>query len=335
MWINLKPYTVQPYSYKALPYSVGISRPRDYIDQKRRVIQIKPGYHVSIKVLPDIVTTGTDFDDLELEIRKCKFSHETDGLKMLKTYTRIGCEFECAAEIATTHCKCLPWFLPNNFTNLPLCDLFGGHCFNQILSDDKYYKKCPEQCLDNCQDSDLLILQSFLPINEVDVCTENSLIYQHFEHSLRQEFILKSYQTLVEGGSIPDIAEGFSNGSLCRNYVLNYLSLVTVESPTSSLIMSKREKRITFYDKLSAIGGKLGLCVGMSIFSIFECTFFTINLIFILIKLLYNVLRSLCRRQPSSAPTNEYDETDIDLDQEIRRLHVSKYCFISHAMEFD
>ena len=149
------------------------------------------------------------------------------------------------------------------------------------------------------------------------------MIYQHFEHSLRQEFILKSYQTLVEGGSIPDIAEGFSNGSLCQNYVLSYLSLVTVESPTSSVIMSKREKRITFYDKLSAIGGKLGLCVGMSIFSIFECIFFTINLILHLVKLLYNVLRRLCTRQPSNASTNEGDETIVDLEQECFTVYIS------------
>ena len=72
------------------------------------------------------------------------------------------------------------------------------------------------------------------------------------------------YKSLVEVGVLPDRGEAYKNGSLCRNFINNYISFVTVESPTSSTIKSKREKRVSFNDQLGTIGGTLGLFTGMT-----------------------------------------------------------------------
>ena len=53
--------------------------------------------------------------------------------------------------------------------------------------------------------------------------------------------------------------------------------MVNVESPTSSVIKSSRETRVTFLDQLGTIGGTLGLFTGMSILSMVEVGFFIIS----------------------------------------------------------
>ena len=42
---------------------------------------------------------------------------------------------------------------------------------------------------------------------------------------------------------MPDLIGAYSNGSLCVDYVTNYVAFVSVESPTTSVIMSMRDKR--------------------------------------------------------------------------------------------
>ena len=50
----------------------------------------------------------------DLDIRKCKLSHETEGFQFLNHYTKIGCELECAAKKAVDFCKCLPFHKLSN-----------------------------------------------------------------------------------------------------------------------------------------------------------------------------------------------------------------------------
>ena len=98
-----------------------------------------------------MVQTSEGFDELDVETRQCKLPHETSGFQFLTEYTRIGCEIECAAKKATSFCKCVPWNYPNNFTSLPICDMFGGYCFDTIMSNETFYKQCPLRCLEDCQ----------------------------------------------------------------------------------------------------------------------------------------------------------------------------------------
>ena len=116
------------------------------IDQKRGLVELKPGYHVVIRVVPKIVETTEEFEAFDTITRKCKLSHESNELKFLKNYTKIGCEFECALKKAISICKCLPWFYPNDFTEVPICDMFAAKCFDDIMSNDKHYKVHNDSC---------------------------------------------------------------------------------------------------------------------------------------------------------------------------------------------
>ena len=330
MWVNTKPYTSQLYSPTAVPYTVGISSTKSLIDQKRNLIHIKPGYQISIKVLPKIVETTTDFNALDMDVRKCKLGHETDGFNFLLEYTRAGCEFECAAAKAMTFCKCIPWYYANSFEDSPMCDMFGGFCFDKIMSEETNYKKCSTHCLEECEEMALTVLPSIFPLDIDDICMDGSFFYLKFKHSFRQHFAFQSYKTIVEEGSVPDLASSFSNGSFCKHYILSYISLVSVESPTSSVIKSKREKRISFNDQLGTIGGTLGLFTGMSLLSMVEVLFFFLSLIMAIFVGKRDKRNSIGDSSHNElGDQNTKTETCGKCNIEIQKLHVSfvKYKF--------
>ena len=138
-----------PFGAEYNAYTLGITTRDATLDQKRNVIELYPGYQTSVSVIPQLVEVEDDFELVSIPRRNCKFPSETDELPLniTKEYTKVGCELECAAEKAAFFCKCLPWHYTNNFTKMPICDTFGGHCFERIMSNEKYYKMCPNVCL--------------------------------------------------------------------------------------------------------------------------------------------------------------------------------------------
>ena len=77
--------------------------------------------------------------------------------------------------------------------------MFGGFCFDEIISNDKYYKNCKSTCLDDCQVIDLITLKSYIPIDKYEVCKEDGLIYQHVAHYLKQELAMENHRTMIAG----------------------------------------------------------------------------------------------------------------------------------------
>ena len=151
----MKPFTNQLYGPTYSPYTIGITGKNTLMDQKTSMIKVRPGQHLTIHVIPKILETSPEFNNLKLDTRKCKLPHETSGFHLFQEYSRKGCEIECAARKATSFCHCLPWHYPNNFSSLPMCDMFGGFCFNEIMSNIIFYKKCKSECLEEIQYFDI------------------------------------------------------------------------------------------------------------------------------------------------------------------------------------
>ena len=272
-WINMKPFTQEIYKSIAVPYTVGITQKNNVVDQKTTTFEIKPGHHITVNVLPQLVSSSKEFNGLDLKTRECKLKSESDGLNLLTEYSRKGCELECAAKKAVSFCRCLPWNYPNNFTMIPICDMFGAHCFDKVMSDEKFYKQCQDVCLEDCEEIALKIWNTFFPLNLEEVCKEGSLIHGHLHQTFGKHFAFENYKALIERGSIPDLSTSYSNGSLCKHFVQNYVSFLSIESPSTRVIRSRREKRFSFYDQLGTIGGILGLFTGMSLLSTVEVFF--------------------------------------------------------------
>ena len=266
----MKPYTHQIYGPTAVPYTIGVTSKNNLIDQKISVHKLRPGYHTTIHVVPKILDTSSDFNILDVEKRKCKLPNETDGFKLFKEYTQKRCEIECASRKASSFCRCLPWYYPNDFRFLPMCDMFGGFCFNQIMSNEVYYKSCKNQCLPDCKEMSLSIWQRTAPLNVLDLCRDQTYFHKFFEQNFQKIFAFERYRILIQKQQIPELPTAFSNGSLCVEYLSKYVSLVSVESPTENVAVSQLDKSLHFIDQLGIIGGNLGLCIGMSVLGMAE-----------------------------------------------------------------
>ena len=327
----MRPYVSLPFNSESLSYGVGISTKSNVIDQRRNTIRLLPGYQITIKTIPQLVGATDQFKEMDVTTRNCKLCSEIDGLKLINTYSKVGCEFECATNKAIEICHCLPWYFSNNFTGTPMCDSFGGHCFEEILTNEANYKKCSKWCIEDCSGMPMTVVTSYVPINLDEACKRNSYFEKHFVHSSRQYFTFEVYRSLIEGdGQIPDLQANLANGSICRNFISKFVALVSVESPTDSITKSAREIRVTLIDQIGTVGGTLGLFTGMSILSMVEIVFFLVKFARSFFKIKQSDLLTIEKnpqeyQEPNLSATGTNDHSNYnqkikELQEEIRQL---------------
>ena len=270
----MKPHiNIESASTLHVPYTIKISTKNNLIDQKRGLVELKPGYHVVIRIVPKVVETTKEFEAFDTNIRKCKLSHESHKLKFLENYTKVGCEFECALKKAMAICKCLPWFYPNDFTGTPMCDMFGGKCFDMIMSNEKYYKKCKNICLEDCKGTSYMAIPSYVPLNYIETCQEP--LFQDIFDELQWSYV---YITIFEYLTMEKWKNPYYNPEqLCQEYLKKYISIVSIETPTDTVVKSLRIKRVTWNEQIAFIGGTLGLFTGISLLSMVEIVCFCLN----------------------------------------------------------
>ena len=316
----MKPFTKQLYSPTGSTYTIRISGHTDYIDQKRDLVTIKPGQKILINVMPRLVQTSEDFNALRLDQRKCKLPYEIDGLELTTKYSRVGCETECAIQKAMAVCRCIPWHYPYNFDKWPMCEMFGSYCFDVLMSADTNYWECKYQCLKDCQDIEYIVIHSTFPIDTKEACRETSFLNQHFQRRFHQHFAFYAYQTMIQGGSISEVGTSLTNGSLCQQFVKDHVSFVSVKSPMSLVLLTERDKAVSFYDILGTIGGTFGLFTGMSLLSFAEIAILILILPFVFVTKVFQRIKD----------GNHFAEKN--LNDRIYRLESSIYvsdCFIS------
>ena len=291
-----------------IPYNLKISTKNNILDQKRGAIELKPGYHVSIRVTPKVIDASEGFVGFDIRTRKCKLPHEIDGLKFFQNYTEDGCELECALKKSLSVCKCHPWYLPNLF-NLPICDMFAAKCFDTIISDARYYKKCKDQCLEDCTSTSYVAIPSYVPIDPKQTCRQPifKAIFDKLYVNHKSEL---DFEHMTTGKW-----ENWDNNQLeidfCKDYILKYISIVTVETPVDSVVRAKRVARITFNDQLAVIGGTLGLFTGISILSMVEFVCFCLTTT----KRLCQKGRSCCFWKNTVSDEEKNDEDNINEDK--------------------
>ena len=106
MIVNLRSLiNIEEAENQFIPYNVKISTRSNIIDQKRGIIELKAGYHITIRVTPKVIDASEDFVDFPVQTRNCKLPYEADELKFLQNYTKDGCELECAMNITLAICK--------------------------------------------------------------------------------------------------------------------------------------------------------------------------------------------------------------------------------------
>ena len=99
---------------------------------------------------------------------------------------------------------------------------------------------------------------------------------------------------MVKDGVVPpDMSYGISNGTFCREYFENYVAFVTVDGPSSAVILTERDKSLYFYDILSTLGGHFGLFCGMSLLGIAEIVILMITLLYQICQKIFCPIRTI------------------------------------------
>ena len=235
-------------------YSLAITNHFNAFDVNRNSFTLKPGYVNSIRIIPAEVVTTDSYYSLTKEQRKCRMHDETEGLKLLKTYTQNGCEFECAYEIAKQACFCIPWNYPRSLedNDIPYCDMFGNFCFYMYLEKQSSYKACNAACLEDCSEVSYSVFQSKEILDADELCSTDLFELFIMEDQMRRDF-LNAYESLKYGK--PEYEDSGQNLKiLCKEYIRNYVSIVNVEVATKTLMRSIKERRVSFSDRLAALG---------------------------------------------------------------------------------
>ena len=163
-----------------------------------------------------------------------------------------------------------------------------------MMAADPNYNGCKYNCQKDCKEIDYIVLPQYFPIDFKKECSGKKLLQSALQAGLqKRHFSFLNYKALVEGRIegrvIDDIATSFSNGSMCQDYIRDFVALVSVEGPTSGVILTNRDKRIFVYDQIAAIGGNFGLFMGTSMLSFAE--------VFILLfTLVYNIILTFVYR---------------------------------------
>ena len=182
------------------------------------------------------------------------------------------------------------------------------------MSVENNYLGCKFRCLKDCHETEYILLPAVYPINYKTACHPTSFLYKHFEHNFRQHYAFLNYKILVKDGIVPpDMAYGLSNGTFCREYFENYVAFVTVDGPSSAVILTERDKSFFFYDILSTLGGHFGLFCGMSLLGVAEVIMLAITGLFQISKKLLCPLQTI----------QEIDKLEIDnaiYDEQIQRM---------------
>ena len=284
----MKPHISSPNKDESSEYSLSISNSLSAIDQKLNIINLEAGMNTIVSVTPQLIETTKDFDALNPNSRKCRLPHETFedlpyGLKSAKNYSRTACEHECAFMKAVSVCKCTPWYYRNDSSTVPICEMFGGYCFDKIMSTRKFYKQCSDYCLEDCNGMQLSWEKTFRPINIEKICKRGSVLHEYLMKSAKQHFSIDNYKRLTTGDK-EKIAQQLvyldntmrnENRSdhyetLCKQFVDKYVAIVTVETPSDVITKMTRDLSETLFELIGILGGEIGLFTGFSMVSILE-----------------------------------------------------------------
>ncbi len=226
------------------------------------------------------------------------FPEENSDLLFHKEYSYANCKFECTLSYANNEVYeklgkiCIPWFFPTSNDSITICDPWIANYFFQIMSREIPDSLC-SHCLPDCSSTSY---ESTLNLMPFESCDATSLGVSQFckldmkspqpmlENVIYQ--ILKEFTDVDQGYyksyDVPEYLEEmdpsiryygnsfFKQSSLTYNAFDQDVAMVEIIYQKSTLVQIQNQLAMTWIDYLSAVGGLLGLVLGMGIFSAFE-----------------------------------------------------------------
>ena len=260
-------------------------------------LKIKSGYNNITTLTSSIVIADDSIRSLDKQARNCLFPEENAGLKIHKKYTYLNCKFECKlfytqSVVAKKYNKtCQPWFFPFSSDSISICDPWQTFDFLQIMKNEIPNNLC-SQCFPDCG---FTTYNPTITVEPFDTCNANNIGVSRFcsinlrqtlpmqmrlFNQIRNEFYNTSSSKLV---NVPDYIMPLK--SSIRNYGYNVfkkspnttydafdrdIAMVQILFQKSTAIVMGSRLTMTWIDYFSAVGGLLGLVLGMGFVSFVE-----------------------------------------------------------------
>ena len=219
------------------------------------------------------VLTNIIFINQSLLLLSSIFSKNLVLTNLCREYSREACVLECQIEQAFQRCRCYPWDYPFKYQddNFSICDIYGNICFENVMK-NKSKESCDvEKCPMDCNSISYSYSIVSTPFKEKELCSskgKGSIFEEFYNHPFPPRFIARARTFFYN--------ESSKLSDLCARY-LPYRAEVTFRLATDTVSVTVRSRRLSFFDKLSAFGGILGLFTGMSILSVVEVAFWSLR----------------------------------------------------------
>ena len=275
---------------------------------QREGFHIQAGHFNLIGLSATKITGNAEILGIDPKKRKCLFKQENSGLKIHKIYSQSSCLLECAIfyargkmlETKNITKSCSPWFLPTSEKFSTICGPWDAVEFEGYFSnvpDDK----CKE-CLPDC---DTVIYEpsvSTIPFRRCDFRNLGVSPLCNLDDILLPEPQIWAKQVLDELSASKDnqlinqinyrikssqrryFTDIFTPGNFnlendSYNAYEKDIAIVQFYFKTATIMEFETTPSQTWVSFLSTIGGLLGLCIGLSIMTLVEIFWLSLNIV--------------------------------------------------------
>ena len=262
-------------------------------------IKILPGHFNMIRMSATKISATDDIEAIDPQKRNCLLEKENQDMKIHKSYSQSNCFLECfifyaqnqLAKSQNLNQTCSPWFFPTSDALASICNPW------QAVEFEKYFVNVPDNecshCLPDCNN---VIYETTVTTVHFRRCNFRNLGVSplcNFEFNTLSEPWIWSRELLNEIWK-----EGKANSTLFRrlNILSSERSYATTSQPpnmfnsvnetydafekdiavvqfyfkSASVLEFQTDVSQTWINFFSAIGGLLGLCIGISIVTFVE-----------------------------------------------------------------
>jgi hypothetical protein len=285
-----------------------ITDPGSFILRNLGGFDIKPGHinHVALSAV--VIDADDNLKDLPPETRNCLFADETKNIRLHKEYSQDNCFLECSLVFAQNQMMekfnmtvaCTPWNFPIINEVHSVCNPWETQNISTIMQSQVPSGRC-DYCLPDCRRNIYSMTISTQPFRR---CDERSLEVSPMCSVLRKsipkpemwgrqvEDYFTQNLTDLRSAILSNITS--SKRTVKQSFVLHGMfpgltseydayekdiAVLNVYFDSTTVLKIKSEKRQTWIDFFSNVGGALGLCIGLSIVTIVELFWVCLTLV--------------------------------------------------------
>jgi hypothetical protein len=268
---------------------------------------IRPGNKNIITLTSTKIDANYNIRSLNETERGCLLPEENLNLKLHKNYSYFNCKFECRLRYTmdkfySKYRKiCFPWYIPPPNDSIAICDPWTSSDFYQIMSKEIPDSFC-EHCLPDCKSTLYEPTITTVPFEKCDASNIGISKFCRIDAKLQEPMltylfiqILGEFTNLDYGyygsSSIPDYIplkqhteirkndfNIFKKNQEAYNAYERDIAMVEIIYQKSTLLQINNQLAMTWIDYFSAVGGLLGLVLGIGFVSFFELLWLSLRI---------------------------------------------------------